>query len=183
MQPKGKKKYQFSSEVQNSINFHKRGLVLTGQEMIALSLWYDKKMKSHFWWQGRRDPVPLSPLHYQNWPLPPSLLPPYQQYLTGKPWMLMATLTHPCSRLHLTDGLEWLRAAAPHCLESSWLPPHLSPLSPAEQQRPSSVFQLLISLSKKTGIKAAVSQEDSQVCLPLTGGGHTQWKTKGTENS
>lgn len=38
MQPKGKKKYQFSSEVQTSINFHKRGLVLTGQEMIALSL-------------------------------------------------------------------------------------------------------------------------------------------------
>lgn len=130
--------------------------------------------ESHFWWQGRRDPVPSSPPHYQNWPLPPFYLHITRSSLASH-GVLMATHTHPCSRLHLTDGLELTKSCSPTLPGELFTPPTpRSTLSSRAATSKLSVPAAHLSFKENLGIKAAVSQEDSQVCLPLKGGGHTQ---------
>lgn len=127
------------------------------------------------------NPEPFSPPHYQN-----GILPPFYLHTTSSSvashGVLMATHTHPCSRLHLTEGLELTEEELQRqrVLPSSHTP---TPLSSRAAMSKLSAPAAHLSFKENLRIKAAGSQEDSQVCLPLKGGGQAQRKAKYTENS
>lgn len=163
--------------------------------MIALSLCYDKNMKVTS--DGKAEGTQC--LHHIPNTRTDAFLPStstssaHSQFLIGKPWGIDY---HPHSPLLQAARDRWataahLRAAAPHWLLTApalpreyFSPP--TPKSTLSSRAATSKFSVqaaLLSFKENLEIKAAVSQEDSQVCLPLKGGGQTQWKTKWTENS
>lgn len=158
--------------------------------MIALRLCYKKNVKGtsdgkaewtrcpHHTPTTRMDPLLLST----------STSSAHSQLLIGKLWGIHyhpPVHTHPCSRLHLIDELVPIAnsciptlisdspSTAQRVLHSSHIQVHSVRQSSNIQVQCSSCsspFQKKLSRERKT----AVSQEDSQVCLPLKGGGYIQ---------
>lgn len=161
--------------------------------MIALSLCHDKNMKvtSDGKAEGTQCPHHIPTTRTDAFLPSTSTSSAHSQFLVGKPWGIDY---HPHSPLLQAARDRWataarLRAAAhtdywqPQRCPESTSPTPKSTLSSRAATSKFSVQAALLSFKENLEIKAAVSQEDSQVCLPLKGGGQTQWKTKRTENS